>query len=490
MKHLTKKMLGIVLTMLLVLPLGMQDQQGVARAATTNCNLPITCYAISTGRVNTYQYSNGRYSYTGYISGSSDRCVISKVQSDGYCKVTYPASRGSKTAYAPSNNFFAKTDFSTATTTLGARKTVYRRANLSQSLGTVYANDRVQIVGVSGNNTQIIYPAGNSYKMGWVSGKYSVSGTSDGIANGTYIIRSALDQNKVVDAYGAAPVTNGTNIQLYSCNKGDTQIFTVTSVGSGWYKIICKWGNKSLDVHGGVGSNEANVELYDWHGGDNQLWKFEPAGNGYYYIKSKLGYYLDVWNGRTANETNIQIYQFNGGANQKWKLEAVAGNTGSFQMPLDSAYCSWRSSNNWSWAENSGASGNRTYHLGVDLLGSSDVVHAAGAGTVVRSGWNNANGNYVVIEHQISGTKLYSFYAHLASRSVNTGTWVDKGTQVGVVGNTGSSSRGKHLHFAMMNTLWNGSYWGYRTYFTGNSTTYNGVTYYNPIYIIQNGRLP
>ena len=166
---------------------------------------------------------------------------------------------------------------------------------------------------------------------------------------------------------------------------------------------------------------------------------------------------------------------------------------GGFQMPLSNARCSWRSSSNWSWGENrngGGYSSGRVYHLGVDLLGSSDTVYATASGNVVRSGWNNANGNYVVIQHTISGSTVYSFYAHLKTRSVAAGTKVEKGQQIGIVGNTGSSSAGKHLHFAMMNTLWNGSYYGYSTYFTGNAVNYQGVTYYNPVYIIQNGRLP
>lgn len=164
-----------------------------------------------------------------------------------------------------------------------------------------------------------------------------------------------------------------------------------------------------------------------------------------------------------------------------------------FQMPLSSARCSWRSSSNWSWGENrngSGYSSGRVYHLGVDLLGSSDTVYATASGNVVRAGRNNANGNYIVIQHTLSGKTVYSFYAHLARSTVSAGTQVGKGQQIGIVGNTGSASAGKHLHFAMMNTLWNGSYYGYSTYFTGNAVNYQGVTYYNPVYVIQNGRLP
>lgn len=162
----------------------------------------------------------------------------------------------------------------------------------------------------------------------------------------------------------------------------------------------------------------------------------------------------------------------------------------SYQMPLTNARCTWRSYSNWSWGNRSGQ-GSRVYHLGVDIIGSSDAVMATAAGTVARCGYNSANGNYVILKHNISGKNVYSFYAHLGSYNVRNGAAVAKGTRIGTVGNTGSSSRGKHLHFAMMDTLWsNGAYYGYATWFSGDKVSYGGVTYYNPVYVIQNNRLP
>jgi murein DD-endopeptidase MepM/ murein hydrolase activator NlpD len=111
------------------------------------------------------------------------------------------------------------------------------------------------------------------------------------------------------------------------------------------------------------------------------------------------------------------------------------------------------------------------------------------AGTIAAAGWNSANGNYVVIKHNLNGQTVYSFYAHLSSIIKRSGS-VNTSTQIGVVGNTGSGSAGEHLHFAFVSAKWNGSYYGYGTYFTGNKTTYGGVTYYNPHYVIANKKLP
>ena len=96
----------------------------------------------------------------------------------------------------------------------------------------------------------------------------------------------------------------------------------------------------------------------------------------------------------------------------------------------------------------------------------------------------------MVLKHNLNGQTFYSFYAHLSRRNVSKGASVGKGATIGTVGNTGSASGGKHLHFAMMNSLWAGSYYGYATYFSGNKTNYSGVTYYNPVYVINNSRLP
>lgn len=106
MRKYLKKVTGIIMLIVLALTCCIQGNLQMVQASTQTSYVPITCYTIPTGRVSTYSYNNGDYSYTGYISGSSDRCVIQQVRSDGYCKVTYPTSRGPQTAYVQSNNFF------------------------------------------------------------------------------------------------------------------------------------------------------------------------------------------------------------------------------------------------------------------------------------------------------------------------------------------------------------------------------------------------
>lgn len=136
----------------------------------TLANGPIKAYTKSTGRVTTY--SDFGNTVTGYIDGAVDLCTINEVYTNGWCSVTYPTSKGAKTAYTQSSNF-ADSFNVTSTTNMGSNRAVYRRPNLKESLGTIYANDLVKVVGSANGNMQVIYPLDSGgYKMGWISGSY------------------------------------------------------------------------------------------------------------------------------------------------------------------------------------------------------------------------------------------------------------------------------------------------------------------------------
>ena len=129
-------------------------------------------------------------------------------------------------------------------------------------------------------------------------------------------------------------------------------------------------------------------------------------------------------------------------------------------------------------------------HLGIDIKSRSgdDNVYAVADGKVVQAGWNSANGNTITLQHSVNGSTFYTFYAHLASIRVSKGTSVTKGQGIGVVGNSGSSTTGKHLHFAITTQCSAGT-WGYGSV-NGNVGVKNGYKFYNPHYVIENNRLP
>ena len=240
-----------------------------------------------------------------------------------------------------------------------------------------------------------------------------------------------------------------------------------------------------------------------------------------YYVKTK-GANLTVRSGpstsytslgKLANGTSVSVYSISNGW-AKIKFGSATGyvsssyltrnktntstnqNTAGWRMPMDNAYCTWRSYSNMSWASYTNTGSGRNYHLGIDIYGSNSNVYAAANGKVVACSTSNsgANGRFIVIEHTVSGKTVYSFYAHLSSLNVSYGQKVSKGYRIAYAGGSGYGSNnhyGTHLHFAVVNRLnSNGSYYGYATYFTGNSVNYNGTTFYNPVYVVNNNRLP
>ena len=94
---------------------------------------------------------------------------------------------------------------------------------------------------------------------------------------------------------------------------------------------------------------------------------------------------------------------------------------------------------------NTGIPGASTNHKGVDIggVGYTTEVHAAKAGTVIVSQRSSSYGEYVVVSHGSGNTTLY---AHMSSRKVSVGDYVDQGDVLGITGSTGISS-GPHLHF-------------------------------------------
>lgn len=86
----------------------------------------------------------------------------------------------------------------------------------------------------------------------------------------------------------------------------------------------------------------------------------------------------------------------------------------------------------------------RTMHLGIDIATSlGDPLYAAGNGIVTFSGYNGSYGKIIIISH---GYGYKTVYAHNNSNYVKVGQKVEKGDQIGEIGNSGKTT-GPHVHF-------------------------------------------
>ncbi len=84
-------------------------------------------------------------------------------------------------------------------------------------------------------------------------------------------------------------------------------------------------------------------------------------------------------------------------------------------------------------------------HPGIDIAGprGTEIV-AAGAGMIVFAGWTSKYGNIVIIHH---GDDLFSYYAHNSKLLASDRMYVKKGDVIAQRGDSGSTSKGPHLHF-------------------------------------------
>ncbi|MGR6341073.1 M23 family metallopeptidase [Priestia megaterium] len=96
-------------------------------------------------------------------------------------------------------------------------------------------------------------------------------------------------------------------------------------------------------------------------------------------------------------------------------------------------------------------------HYGIDIgkRGESVPVVAAASGKVIRAYHSSSFGNAVFIRHNVEGQTWVTVYAHLESYSVSSGQSINKGQQLGYIGNAGRSF-GAHLHFELHKGDWKG----------------------------------
>ena len=92
-------------------------------------------------------------------------------------------------------------------------------------------------------------------------------------------------------------------------------------------KIISENSGKALDVDNAGKYDGANVQQFSYNGTDAQLWQIKDVGDGYYTFISKCnGRCLDMYGGIAENGRNISTFSSNGTKAQKFKLEKCSTN--------------------------------------------------------------------------------------------------------------------------------------------------------------------
>lgn len=86
-------------------------------------------------------------------------------------------------------------------------------------------------------------------------------------------------------------------------------------------------------------------------------------------------------------------------------------------------------------------------HFGVDVVAKKDeLIKSTLDGTIIYSGFTPEDGHVIQIQHD---NNLVSIYKHNSSLIKKMGDKVKSGEAIAIIGNSGESSQGPHLHFEL-----------------------------------------
>lgn len=86
-------------------------------------------------------------------------------------------------------------------------------------------------------------------------------------------------------------------------------------------------------------------------------------------------------------------------------------------------------------------------HFGIDITGKEGVViKSVSEGVVVLSDWTKETGYVIAIQHSDG---FLSFYKHNSKLLKNVGEFVNGGSSIAIIGNSGELTSGPHLHFEL-----------------------------------------
>ena len=359
--------------------------------------LPIRGYLIKNQNITPFDSKLMTNTNGGYID-AADECTVTEVYTNGACKVVYPITNGTRTAYIPLSSFLISANTALITATPTKNITTYIRPSTSSTVyGYAAADFLLYKVGTSGSMTQVLYPiSAGGYKSGWVltselpaaantyTVTYNANGGSGGPGNQTKTHDVALTLSST------KPTRTGYTFQGWGTSASAT---TATYQPGGSYAknesitlyAVWKANTYTISYHanGGTGAPADQTKTY---GVTLTLSSKKPT---------RTGYIFQGW-ALSANATTV-------------KYAAGASYTENAGATL---YAVWKvSTYTVSYDANggSGAPGNQTKTYGVDLTLSTVEPKRSGYDFL---GWSEI-ANATMATYQPGGTYTGNSNLHL-----------------------------------------------------------------------------
>lgn len=288
---------------------------------------------------------------------------------------------------------------------------------------------------------------------------------TSGIENNA--VYNIINQNsgKYLNVHMGYDVNNTNVYQWTSDGSVEQQFKFVYDAGQDAYRIyaMCSSGgtNKVLDIVKSKDSvvSGCNVQIYNPVDPDAQLWVITKLSNGKYKIapKSNTAVALTAYgtsNGTSSGTTatsagNVFVSTYTEATNQQWSLseiETTSANYGNmgFQYMFVSSY-------NDTYISSGYKLSNRPSHYAVDLINVSGGAATYGhtinnvynGKVIIKSLISPSAGKYIVVETDAvdpgTNKKIIVRYLHMSevNPNISTSSTISTGQYVGKVGNTG-----------------------------------------------------
>ena len=141
------------------------------------------------------------------------------------------------------------------------------------------------------------------------------------LEDGEYIIETSIRDNIIM-------TSDGKYIFVKQNLGWDIQVWKLTRLSDGTFKVLCKGYDNVMDVYDGRIGNEIDIISWTWNDGANQHWYIVKNSDGTYSFFAKhSGYALDVKNGVLEEGPDYygKLWQYNpnGTKAQKFRLKRV-----------------------------------------------------------------------------------------------------------------------------------------------------------------------
>jgi hypothetical protein len=139
------------------------------------------------------------------------------------------------------------------------------------------------------------------------------------------------NSNKCIDLDNARDA-DGTNIQQWTCNNTNAQLWDFLDAGNGEMVIMARASqNRVMDVGFASKDDNANIGQYTFNNNANQRWRLEPSDRGFFRIvsvNSSKCVDVNLTRGGMDDGDNISQWSCNGKSNQQWRIEIRGSGSG------------------------------------------------------------------------------------------------------------------------------------------------------------------